>query len=410
MKKNIIIVFILFFIFSVGAVAKGKNANAIPYYLKNYADIYKKSPREASLAWFEDARLGMFIHWGVWGKYHAAWAMFNNRIPLEEYQATAKKVDASDFDASEIVKMAEESGMHYITFVAKHHDGFCLWDSKYTDFDSRDYPMNRDFLAELANVCQKRGMPLYIYYSLGIDWTHPYFIPRELYRSARPDYTENSTYFKYRKPEDFENYREFCKNQLTELCTKYGPVAGFWFDPLGGILANNELFRVQEFYDLIHHYQPHALIHFKTGITGTEDILVGERELKSISMHYPGNSEQDKMIRELSDKAWTRNMTKKAEIAVTSQKNWEWSPENKCADVEDLWKMLVGAADNNANLLLNFGPKPDGSIPEDVATNFRKLGERIRKDGYPPLNKTTWLESRQKGAELDKTEQVKTAR
>jgi alpha-L-fucosidase len=78
--------------------------------------------------------------------------------------------------------------------------------------------------------------------------------------------------------------------------------------------------------------------------------------------------------------------------------------------VEDLWKMLVGAADNNANLLLNFGPKPDGSIPEDVATNFRKLGERIRKDGYPPLNKTTWLESRQKGAELDKTEQVKTAR
>jgi len=127
-------------------------------------------------------------------------------------------------------------------------------------------------------------------------------------------------------------------------------------------------------------------------------------------MHYPGNSEQDKMIRDLSDKAWTRNMTKKAEIAVTSQKSWEWSPVNQCADVEALWKMLVGAADNNANLLLNFGPKTDGSIPADVATNFRKLGERIRKEGYPPLNKATWLESRQKGAEVDKTEQDKTAR
>jgi len=410
MGNRIITIFVTFLTISTGAFAKEKKSEKIPYYLKNYTDIYKKSPKEASLAWFEDARLGMFIHWGVWGKYHAAWAMFNNRIPLEEYQATAKKVDASGFNASEIVKLAEESGMRYITFVAKHHDGFCLWDSQYTGFDSKDYPMNRDFLAELAKVCQQRGMPLYIYYSLGIDWTHPYFIPRELYRSARPDYAEMPEYFKYRKPQDFENYREFCKNQLTELCTKYGSVAGFWFDPLGGILANNELFKVQEFYDLIHHYQPHALIHFKTGITGTEDILVGERELKSISMHYPGNSEQDKMIRDLSDKAWTRNMTKKAEIAVTSQKSWEWSPANQCADVEALWKMLVGAADNNASLLLNFGPKPDGSIPDDVITNFRKLGERIRKEGYPPLNKATWLESRQKGAEVDKTEQDKTAR
>ncbi len=410
MKNKIILVFVLFFILSISAFAKGKKSNEIPYFLKNYAEIYKKSPREASLAWFDDARLGMFIHWGVWGKYHAAWAMFANRISLEEYQATAKKVDASGFDASEIVKLAEESGMRYITFVAKHHDGFCLWDSKYTDFDSRDYPMNRDFLAELVQACHQRRMPLYIYYSLGIDWTHPYFIPRELYRSARPDYAEMPAYFKYRKPEDFENYRKFCKNQLTELCTKYGPVAGFWFDPLGGILANNELFKVQEFYDLIHKYQPHALIHFKTGITGTEDILVGERELKSISMHYPGNSDQDKMIRELSDKAWIRNRSKKAEIAVTSQKNWEWSPENKCADVEDLWKMLVGASKNNANLLLNFGPKPDGSIPTDVATNFRQLGERIRKEGYPMLNKTTWQELREKGFDVDKTEQVKTAR
>lgn len=404
-----IIVLLIFFCCICGKLPAQKT-NKIPFFLENYADIYKKSPREASLAWFEDTRLGMFIHWGVWGKYHAAWAMFNNRIPLEEYQATARKVDASGFNASEIAKLAEESGMRYITFVAKHHDGFCLWDSKYTDFDSRDYPMNRDFLAELANVCHQRRMPLYIYYSLGIDWTHPYFIPRELYRSARPDYAEIPAYFKYQKPEDFENYRQFCKNQLTELCTKYGPVAGFWFDPLGGILANNELFKVQEFYDLIHHYQPHALIHFKTGITGTEDVLVGERELKSISMHYPGTSEQDKMIRELSDKAWSRNMTKKAEIAVTSQKSWEWSPVNKCANVEDLWKMLVGAADNNASLLLNFGPKPDGSIPEDVAINFRQLGERIRKEGYPPLNKSTWLELRQKGADIDKTEQVKTAR
>ena len=103
-------------------------------------------------------------------------------------------------------------------------------------------------------------------------------------------------------------------------------------------------------------------------------------------------------------------MSKKAEIAVTSQQSWEWNPEYKCAEVDELWKMLVGAAENNASLLLNFGPKPDGSIPNDVAVNFRLLGEKIKTEGYPPLNKTTWPELRKKGVDIDKTEINKTAR
>jgi alpha-L-fucosidase len=95
---------------------------------------------------------------------------------------------------------------------------------------------------------------------------------------------------------------------------------------------------------------------------------------------------------------------------VTSQGTWEWSPKNSCQNVEALWQMLVGAANNNANLLLNFGPKPDGSIPDDVATNFRLLGERIRKEGYPALNVKDYLKLRQTGAVIDKKEEKKTAR
>jgi alpha-L-fucosidase len=409
-KNRIITIFVLFFIISQGVLAKGKKANEIPYYLKNYADIYKKSPREASLAWFEDARLGMFIHWGVWGKYHAAWAMYNKVIPLEQYQKDASEVDASGFNALEIVKLAEESGMRYITFVAKHHDGFCLWDTKATDWNSVNYPMHRDLVAELAKVCRERGMPLFLYYSIGIDWVHPYYLPKELYNVGRPAYNPIPDYYKYSKPEDFEKYRDFCKQQRTELCTQYGQVAGFWFDTLGGVLINSEMFQMQEFYDLIHQYQPQALINFKTGVTGTEDVLVGERELKSISMHYKKETVQDRKLCQMADEAWNRNFKKKAEIAVTSQGSWEWNPNNSCQEVDGLWEMLAGAARNNANLLLNFGPKPDGSVPEDVATNFRKLGERIQKEGYPPLNKTTWLELRQKGSDIDKTEHVKTAR
>lgn len=390
--------------------AKEKKSKEIPYFLKEYAAQYQKSPREATLAWFDQARMGMFIHWGVWGKHHAAWAMYNKVIPLEEYQQLAREVDASKFSALDIVKLAEESGMRYITFVAKHHDGFCLWDTKATEWNSMKYPMHRDFVAELANVCNERGMPLFIYYSIGIDWVHPYYLPKELYNVGRPDYKSVPDYYKYRKPEDFEKYRDFCKQQLTELCTQYGPVAGFWFDTLGGVLANSEMFRMQEFYDLIHKFQPHALINFKTGATGTEDVLVGERALKSISMHYGNKTLQDQQIRKLSDQAWNNNFSKKAEIAVTSQGPWEWTPDSRCQDVDGLWEMLIGAAENNANLLLNFGPKPDGSIPEDVAVNFRKLGERIRKEGYPPLNKTSYLELRKQGSEVDKTEKDKTAR
>lgn len=390
--------------------AQEKKSEQIPYFLKKYTAQYQESPRKAALAWFGDARLGMFIHWGVWGKYHAAWAMCNNVIPLEQYQKDAREVDASGFNALEIVKLAEESGMHYITFVAKHHDGFCLWNTKATDWNSVNYPMHRDLVAELAKVCRERGMPLFIYYSIGIDWVHPYYLSRELYTVGRPAYHPIPDYFKYRKPEDFEKYRTFCKQQLTELCTQYGPVAGFWFDTLGGVLINSEMFKMQEFYDLIHQYQPHALINFKTGATGTEDVLVGERELKSISMHYKKDTEQDRKLCRMADEAWTRNFKKKAEIAVTSQGSWEWSPDNRCQDVTGLWEMLSGAAKNNANLLLNFGPKPDGSIPEDVAINFRKLGERIRKEGYPTLNLTNYLELRQQGASVDKTEQEKTAR
>ena len=163
-----IILFCLVAVIAIMPVLSAKKVT-IPYYLQKYAAIFKKNPREASLAWFEEARMGMFIHWGVWGKYHAAWAMYYNRTPLDEYIKTAREVDASGFDAEAIVKLAEESGMHYITFVAKHHDGFCLWNSKYSTFDSWDYPMKRDFVAELAKACRAHKMPLYIYYSLGID-------------------------------------------------------------------------------------------------------------------------------------------------------------------------------------------------------------------------------------------------
>ncbi len=298
----------------------------------------------------------------------------------------------------------------YITFVAKHHDGFCLWDSKATAFDSMDYPAHRDFLKELAAACAEAKMPLFIYYSFGIDWTHPDYLPRRLYVNARPNSADGRAMDAVWTPEHFERYRQFCFAQLTELCSNYGPVAGFWFDPLGGVLANSELFKTEEIYAHIRRLQPQALILNKTGITGSEDVVVGERELSSISHHYPGKSPEIQRIRQLADAAWEKNRFKKAEIAVTSQGTWCWTPKSPCVPAPAMFKMLQGAARHNANLLLNMGLKPDGAIAPDVEREFSALGELIRKDGYPPLNRDTWRQLRGGGEALDKNEAVKTAR
>ncbi len=388
--------------------ASAATPRPLPPYLRSHAAA--ATPRAASLDWFESARLGLFVHWGVWGRYHTEWAMYHQAIPLDIYQQAARDVDMSAFRASQVVALAHEMEAKYITFVVKHHDGFCLWNSSTTDWDSWDYPMHRDFLRELSDECRRCEMPLFIYYSIGIDWTHPYFLPRSRYAYARPPYPQTPAHFRYRHSEDFSHYRDFCRQQLTELCTNYGDVAGFWFDTLGGVLANDELFDMQEFYDLIHELQPHALIHFKTGATGTEDVLVGERQLESISRHYPGDSPEMQRIRKLSDAAWQRNFAKKAEIAVASQGTWCWTPNSRCCSTDEMWRMLEYAANNNANLLLNFGPMPNGEIPPDVSANFRSLGQRIRRDGFPALNHSDYLRLRSGSAERIQDEALPTAR
>ncbi|MGB0372073.1 MAG: alpha-L-fucosidase [Opitutales bacterium] len=384
----------------------------VPYYLKGHSAeaLFAEAPRKANLMWYDDTRLGMFIHWGVWGKWENEWAMNRKRIPLDTYQAHARTVTGENFDAKAIATLAKASGMRYITFVAQHHDGFALWDSEATDFDSMDYPMQRDFVRELAEACREENIALFLYYSIGISWTHPYFIPRDLYTHGRPNYKKKPDHFLYEKPEDFEKFREYAKAQITELATEYGPIAGFWFDTLGGVLANLELFKMQEFYDLIHEHQPHALILFKTGATGTEDVLVGERRLSSIAKYYRGKGEQGNKIADLASIAWNANRLKKAEIAVTSQGGWAWSAKRKSRNHTKLYGMLEQAAKNNANLLLNFGPDPSGAIPPDVDREFRALGKMIQEQGYPPLNKETWKELRKQETVFDDNEVYDTAR
>lgn len=369
----------------------------MPYFLKGYERMYQKSPREAALAWFKDARFGLFVHWGpatLYGK--GEWVMHGDKIPLKEYEQKALEFKGEKFCAQDYVDLAISAKMKYITFVVKHHDGFGLWGSRATNYNSLDYPAQRDFLKELAEACRKSGIALFIYYSVGIDWHHPYFLPSSLYDPARPHYKELPTEYKYQNPEDFKHYLNFAKTQIMELCTMYGPIAGFWFDTSGGVYQHPDMFRIQEIYDMIHSIQPHALVVFKTGVNGNEDLITGEREMGSLSPIFK-RAGLPKEVQDAADYAWENNKGKPAELNIPIQTmGWSYhsSPKQRQKSKKEVLELLDICAKMNANLLLNIGPRPDGSILEENIETLKQVGEYLEKNGFPPLNTKDYMKYR----------------
>ena len=195
--------------------------------------------------WFEDAKFGMFIHWGVYsllGK--GEWVMNNDKLPISEYAKLPPHFNPVKFDAEEWVKLAKAAGMKYITVTAKHHDGFCMFDSKLTSYDIVDAtPYGKDPMKALASACHKQGLKLFFYYSL-LDWHHPDYFPRggtgqTAGREEKGDWTKYVAYY---------------QGQVRELCTNYGELGGFWFD--GWWDRPQADWDLKSTYRLIHELQP----------------------------------------------------------------------------------------------------------------------------------------------------------
>jgi alpha-L-fucosidase len=351
----------------------GGNSPTVPSYLKDYKDLYLINPRQAALQYFKEAKFGLFIHYGLysllegfWQGNHskpAEWVLFRGKIRLDEYAKLADKFTAEKFDADFITDMALNAGMKYINITTRHHDSFCLFDSKYTDFNSTNCPAKRDLVAELAEQCQQKGLGLFLYYSHGRDWKHPHAPHNEYWKgAARPKYDMPEETYKNGEEHDLQIYVDFMKNQITELLTNYGPIGGIWLDGIGTIKSNEEkmhLFKVQELYDHIHSLQPQVLVSYKQGLLGTEDFKAPER-------HFKGTSDVP------------------LEICNTMQPySWGYdrndSKGHKTTD--EVVEMLKHTKEMKANLLLNTGPLPDGSIHPDDVKVFREVGEIIRQKG-----------------------------
>ena len=291
-----------------------------------------------SLGWLRKARFGLFIHWGPVSLQgtEIGWSRGGERrgrrgrgkIPVEIYDNLYKRFNPVKFDAQAWVALAKAAGMKYLVFTTKHHDGFCMFDSKLTDYQITSTPYGRDVTADLARACHAAGLRLGFYHSQP-DWHHP-------------DY----------RTENHARYLDHLHGQVRELCTRYGKVDVVWFDGLGG---KPEDWAADRLVRMIRKLQPGILINNRLGIPC--DFDTPEQRIGTFQ----------------TDRAW--------ESCITLCKQWAWKPGDRMKSLETCIRTLVTCAGGDGNLLLNVGPMPTGEIEARQAARLREIGAWLEKYG-----------------------------
>jgi alpha-L-fucosidase len=332
--------------------------------------------------WFQDARFGLFIHWGVYsvlGK--GEWVMNNTQMPIREYEKLPARFNPVKYDPAEWVALAKQAGMRYITITSKHHDGFAMFGTKQSKWNIVDAtPYGKDVLKPLSEECRRQGLRLFFYHS-HLDWHHPDYYPlgRTGHASGRPE------------GGDFNRYLDYMDAQLTELLTGYGDIAGIWFD---GIWDRRDAdWRLRRTYDLIHKLRPAAMVgnnHHLAPFAG-EDFQMFEKDL-------PGKNTAG-----FNDESKIGDLP--LETCETINGAWGYNSEDhNFKSTQQLIHYMAKAAGNNANFLLNIGPKPDGAIQDEFRTRLTEMGAWLGKNGESiygtrggPITPRPWGVTTQKG-------------
>lgn len=310
---------------------------------------------------FQDNKFGIFIHFGLYSMLaDGEWVMTNKNLHYKEYAKLAGGFYPANFNAAEWVSAIKASGAKYVCFTTRHHDGFSMFDSKFTDYNLVEAtPFKRDIVKELADECHKQGINVHFYYSL-IDWYRDDYYPlgRTGLGTGRTTHGE------------WKTYKQFMKNQLTELLTNYGKVGAIWFDGQWDQDQNSSFdWEFPELYEHIHRLQPACLIgnnHHSTPAPG-EDIQIFERDL-------PGENKAG-----LSGQAVS---PLPLETCETMNGMWGYKITDQAyKSTETLIHYLVKAAGMNANLLMNIGPQPDGAFPAASVERLREMGEWMNTYG-----------------------------
>lgn len=310
--------------------------------------------REKAIAWFRGARFGIFIHWGVYSIVgRGEWVMHNEKLPICEYEKLKDIFNPAQFDAGEWCRTFREAGAKYVTFTTKHHDGFCMFDTKLTDYKVTNTPFGRDVVRELVEACRKEGLKIFFYYSL-LDWHHHDYYPLGVTGqfSGRPEGGE------------WEKYLEYYHGQVRELCENYGEIGGFWFD--GWWDKPDADWRLGELYDMIHALQPSALIgnnHHVNPFPG-EDFQIFEQDV-------PGENTAGFNV------AGVSNLP--LESCLTMNDSWGYNAsDNNYKSLDTLKSYFIKTWSRGANLLLNLGPLPCGLLVPKQVSLLREIGIWMR--------------------------------
>jgi alpha-L-fucosidase len=323
--------------------------------------------RDARMEWWRAARFGMFIHWGLYaipaGEWngatrHAEWIRHTARIPIDEYDQFVGQFDPVRFDAEAWARMARAAGMKYIVITSKHHDGFCLFDSAHTDFDVMSTPFKRDILAELSAACRRHGLKMCWYHSI-MDWHHPDYLPRRDWEQAtRPA-----------GDADYDRYVTYMKGQLRELLTHYGPIGVLWFDGEWEYTWTHE--RGVDLAAYVRGLQPDIIINNRVdkGRAGMAGLTSAARFAGDF-----GTPEQEIPATGFPGVDW--------ESCITMNDHWGYNrSDHNWKSTAQLIRMLVDIASKGGNLLLNVGPKADGTFPTESIDRLREIGAWMDVNG-----------------------------
>lgn len=310
---------------------------------------------------FQDSKFGIFIHWGLYSMLGTGeWTMTNANINYKEYAKLADAFYPHNFNAEAWVSAIKASGAKYICFTTRHHDGFSMWNTEQSDYNMVDStPYKTDIVKALADECHAQGIELHLYYSL-IDW-------------YRDDCPRGRTGLGTGRPGtsiSYEHYYDFMSGQLTELLTNYGKIGAIWFDGIWDQDQNPDFdWKMRGLYDLIHDIDASCLIgnnHHIVPFPG-EDIQIFERDL-------PGENTAGLSGQEISRLP--------LETCQTMNGMWGYKiTDLNYKSTKTLIHYLVRAAGRNANLLLNIGPQPDGSLPDMALERLKEMGEWLDRYG-----------------------------
>lgn len=348
---------------------------------------------------FNDAKFGMFIHWGPYAlsNTEASWPIMRPMhwtITEAEYRALSQRFNPTQFNAAAIVRLAQAAGQKYIVFTTKHADGFSMFDTQYSDYKVTRTPYGKDVVAQLAEAAKASKMPLGFYYSPP-DMNHPGF--RDTSKLAAENWNGEPA-----RPE-WPLYLDYMELQLRELLTRYGDVFLIWFDGL----KNQEKYGGTRFHEVIHTLQPMTLINNRIGVPG--DFLTPEQRLPT------GIPRKDSVVLDTdpNDKgvlttAPAAEDFRPWETCMTINGTWAYNAnDTKYKSTTELVRALIDAASKGGNFLLNVGPMPDGTIQPEFVERLTGIGDWLRINGdsiygttYGPLQSLPFGKMTAKGKTL----------